>query len=240
MMKRLLQLGFGILATFAVYAGQAYSAPAERFEVTSIKAVRPTLVNTIAALQKNDAKAARAAFNDYDSAWNGIEVYINTRSKALYDAIEHNYQAKITKALEAPNPDTRAILPDAQAMLGKFDEAVKLVSTSAPLNPLYDDVARLRIVRAPMREVEPALKAGDMAKARKSYTAFDDKWDSIEDLIKDRSADSYTAIESNMIKIERALMADKPSATEVTALVKDVMGRYNDALAQVAKEARGR
>jgi hypothetical protein len=43
-----------------------------------------------------------------------------------------------------------------------------------------------------------------------------------------------------MIKIERALMADKPNATEVTALVKDVMGRYNDALAQVAKDARGR
>jgi len=158
----------------------------------------------------------------------------------LYDAIEHNYQAKITKALESPNPDTKAILPDAQAMLAKFDDAIKLVSTSAPLNPLYDDVARLRIVRAPLREVEPALKTGDIAKARKSYTAFDDKWDSIEDLIKDRSADSYTAIESNMIKIERALMAAKPNATEVTALVKDVMGRYNDALAQVAKDARGR
>ena len=242
MMKQMRKLGFGILAalTIAGFAGGVAAAPAERFEVTSIKAVRPTLVNTIAALQKNDAKAAKAAFSDYDSAWNGIEIYINTRSKDLYDAIEHNYQAKITKALDAPNPDTRAILPDAQAMLGKFDEAVKLVSTSAPLNPLYDDVARLRIVRAPLREVEPALKAGDMAKARKSYTAFDDKWDSIEDLIKDRSADSYTAIESNMIKIERALMAAKPNATEVTALVKDVMGRYNEAVAQVTKEARGR
>jgi hypothetical protein len=240
MMKRILQLGIGIFAALVVYAGHATAAPAERFEVTSIKAVRPTLVNTIAALQKNDAKGAKTAFDAYDSAWNGVEVYINTRSKDLYDAIEHNYQAKITKALESPNPDTKAILPDAQAMLAKFDDAIKLVSTSAPLNPLYDDVARLRIVRAPLREVEPALKTGDIAKARKSYTAFDDKWDSIEDLIKDRSADSYTAIESNMIKIERALMADKPNATEVTALVKDVMGRYNDALAQVAKDARGR
>ena len=242
MMKRIRNLGFGIFAAVAIagFADQASGAPAERFEVTSIKAVRPTLVNTIAALQKNDAKAAKAAFEGYDGAWNGIEIYINTRSKDLYDAIEHVYQAKITKALAAPNPDTKAILPDAQAMLGKFDDAIKLVSTSAPLNPLYDDVARLRIVRAPLRDVEPALKAGDVAKARKSYTAFDDKWDSIEDLIKDRNADSYTSIESNMIKIERALMADKPNATEVTTLVKDVMGKYNDALAMVAKEARGR
>jgi hypothetical protein len=53
---------------------------ADRFEVASIKAVRPTLVRTVDALQKNNPKAARDAFGDFDSAWNGIEVYINTRS----------------------------------------------------------------------------------------------------------------------------------------------------------------
>jgi hypothetical protein len=40
-------------------------------------------VNTIAALKKGDVPKARAAFADYDSAWNGIEVYINTRDKAM-------------------------------------------------------------------------------------------------------------------------------------------------------------
>jgi hypothetical protein len=34
-------------------------------------------------------------------------------------------------------------------------------------------------------------------------------------------------------------MADKPDNAEVTGLVNGVMGQYNDALAQVAKEARG-
>jgi hypothetical protein len=125
-------------------------------------------------------------------------------------------------------------------MLAKYDEMIAFVSKAAPLNPLYDDVARLRIVRSHLREVNPALKAGNIAKARNSFMEFNDRWDSIEDLIKDRSADGYVAIESGMIKIEQALMADKPDAAAVTGLVNGVMGPYNAALAQVAKEASGR
>ena len=63
------QIGFAIVAALAVAgtAGQAF-AQGERFEVTSIKAVRPTLVNTIAALQARDVARAKAAFEAYDSA----------------------------------------------------------------------------------------------------------------------------------------------------------------------------
>jgi hypothetical protein len=76
-------------------------------------------------------------------------------------------------------------------MLAKFDETVALIAPLPPLNPLYDEIARLRIVLAHLREVPPALKVGDFAKARKSFQTFDDTWDSIEDLIKARNADSY-------------------------------------------------
>jgi len=50
-------------------------------------------------------------------------------------------------------------------MLVKYDEAIDMVAKAAPLNPLYDDIARLRIVRAHLREVVPALKAGNFDKA---------------------------------------------------------------------------
>jgi hypothetical protein len=219
---------------------KASRAADERFEVTSIKAVRPPLADTLAALEQRNVAAARAAFDAYDSAWNGIEVYINTRSKELYDVIEHTYQAKIAKALEAAEPDAAAIVPDAKTMLAKFDEAIGLVSTAQPLNPLYDDVARLRIVRAHLREVVPALKAGNVAKARKSYEAFDENWDSIEDLIKARSSDNYVAVEKGMIDIEQALMPDKPDVAKVSALVNEVMAKYNASLAEVMKEARSK
>ena len=245
-MTRIRRIGYGVLAGLAIaaMAGQAGAVeaakPGERFEVTGIKAVRPTLVATIAALQQHDVARARAAFQDYNSAWNGIEVYINTRSKEMYDTLEHVFQARIEKGLGAANPDTAALLADAQAMLIKYDETIDMVAKAAPLNPLYDDVARLRIVRAHLREVIPALKAGDVAKARKSFDEFDDTWDSIEDLIKARSADDYVAIEKGMIDIEKALMPDKPDLTQVTDLVNAVMAKYNAGVTAVTREARNR
>jgi hypothetical protein len=233
-----------VAAVLAILAMTGPPKPAqaadERFEVTSIKAARPPLADTVAALEKRNVAAARAAFEAYDSAWNGIEVYINTRSKEVYDFLELNYQRKIAKALDAAEPDMAGLLTDAKVMLAKYDEAIGLVSKAPPLNPLYDDVAKLRIVRAHLREVVPALKAGNVAKARKSYMEFDENWDSIEDLIKARSDDNYVAVEKGMIEIEQALMPDKPDVAKVTALVNEVMSKYNASLAEVMKEARSK
>ena len=240
MMQRARRIGFGLFTTLAIvgFAGQAPAAD-ERFEVSGIKAVKPTLQATADAVKKGDIPKAKEAFEDYDSAWNGIEVYINTRSKPMYDKIELDLQDRITKALNAPNPDLPKISADLQEMIGKYDEAIALASSGAPLSPLYDDVARLRIVRSHLREVTPALKAGNIAKAKKSYEEFDAKWDSIEDLIKARSEDAYVAIEKGMIQIEQALMPEKPDVAQVTALIAAVNTQYNAALAMIMKEARG-
>ena len=238
-----MRVGFVVLLVAFVTAGQvitAHSAEGDRFEITSIKAVRPTLVNTIRELERRDAAAARTAFAEYNSAWNGVEIYVGVRSKPMYDALEHGFQARIEKALASGTADLAAVLEDAKAMLTKFDEMIDLVAKSAPLNPLYDGVARLRIVRSHLREVPPALKANDYAKARKSFEEFDANWDSIEDLIKARSADAYVEIEKGMIEIEQALMPEKPDVAHATALVNSVMGRYNTILAEIAKEARAR
>ncbi|HLK82321.1 MAG TPA: hypothetical protein VKT99_12615 [Xanthobacteraceae bacterium] len=239
-------IGLGLFVALLMLSqpGQAGAAEAakagERFEVTSIKAVRPTLADTVAALQRRDIAGAKTAFEAYDSAWNGIEVYINTRSKDMYDALEHVFQARIEKALNAPNPDVPALLADAQAMLVKYDEAIDMVSKAAPLNLLYDDIARLRIVRAHLREVVPALRAGNFDKARKSFAAFDTEWDSIEDMVKAHSADDYVAIEKGMIDIEKALMPEKPDVAAATALVNDVMAKYNATVTALTREARSR
>jgi hypothetical protein len=93
-------------------------------------------------------------------------------------------------------------------------------------------------VRAHLREVPPALKAGNFVKARKSFKNFDDNWDSIEDLIKARSADAYVAIEKGMIEIEDLLMPEKPDVAKATALVNEVMRQYNAILGEIAKDAR--
>jgi hypothetical protein len=240
MMQHASRFGIALFVTLAILglAGQDPAKAQERFEISSLKAVRPTLTNTLDAVQKRDAARARDSFQAYDSAWNGIEFYVNTRSRPMYDLLEHQYQPKITKALEGGTPDFAALAPEVQGMLAKFDELVAMVEKAAPLNPLYDEVARLRIVRAHLREVPPALKAGNFVKARASFKNFDDNWDSIEDLIKARSADAYVAIEKGMIEIEEVLMPEKPDAAKATALVNDVMRQYNAILGDIAKEAR--
>ena len=241
MMPRARRIGFGFFTTLAL-VGSAGQAPAadERFEVSSIKAVKGTLVETAAAIQKGDVAKAKEAFDAYDSAWNGVEVYIGTRSKPMYDKIELDLQARINKELDATPPDLTKARADIQEMLAKYDEAIDMVSKAAPLDPLFDDIARLRMERSHLREVIPALKAGNMEKARKSYAAFDAGWDPIEDLIKARSSDAYVAVEKGMIQIEQALMADKPDVAAVTALVTGVNTQYNAALAMVVKEARSK
>jgi tetratricopeptide (TPR) repeat protein len=238
MMQRLRGIGLALFTTLAICGAAGQASAADSFELTSIKAVRPTLVNTLNALQQKDIAKAKDAFEAYDGAWNGIEVYINTRSKDMYNAIELELQDRITKELNAPTPDYPKLVADTQAIIGKYDEAIAMVANGKPLNPLYDDVARLRIVRAPLRVVVPALKAGNIAKARKSYEEFDSKWDSIEDLIKARSEDAYVAIEKGMIQIEQALMPDKPDVAQVTSLVQALNMQYNGALAEIVKEAR--
>src|SRR5262245_46991072 len=240
MMQKLWQAVLAMAAALTLGGAVVVFAQGERFEIRSIRAIRPTLVNTIAGLQAGDVARAKAAFEAYDSAWNGIEVYVNVRSKAMYQTLEHEFQPRITKGLEASNPNVAALLADAQAMLAKFDELVALIAPMPPLNSLYDDVARLRIVRAHLREVPPALKAGNIAKARQSFQNFDDNWDSIEDLIKARNADSYVAIEKGMIEIEKALKPEKPDVAQVTAMVNEIMRLYNEALAEVVKDARAR
>src|SRR6267142_452871 len=100
-------LALSISLPLAGYAGQATrpAGGAARFEVTSLKSVRPILVKTIADLEKKNAAAAKADMADYDSAWNGVEVYVSTRSMDMYNDIEHNWQTKVTEAVNKPNPD---------------------------------------------------------------------------------------------------------------------------------------
>jgi hypothetical protein len=164
---------------------------------------------------------------------------VNTRSKDMYRLLELEFQPRITRAMEKPNPDMAEVLTDVQAMLVKFDEAVSTFANAVPLNPLYDDIARLRIVRAYLRGVTPALKTGNLTKARKSFEAFEDGWFNIEDFVRAQSLDAYVAIETGMVQIDQALLTpDQPDVTAVTGLVAGVMNQYNAVVTEVQKQAR--
>src|SRR5215468_736265 len=228
MIQVMCRLGLVLFAALASLTSRTPTAAAQansnadRFEVSAVKAARPFLVDTIAAIQQGNVARAKEAFDAYDSAWNGIEVYINVRSRALYQVLELELQAKISKGLDVPQPDMSALLSDAQTMLAKYDEAIEVIAKAPPLNPIYDELARLRIVRAHLREVNPALKVGNIAKARKSFEAFNDKWFDIEDFVRAQSLDAYVAIERGMLAIEDAFKPEKPEVEPLMALVSAV------------------
>ncbi len=228
----------GVGPALAQDRARSASTSTERFEVSSIKAVRPTLVNTIAALQKQDVPGAKSAFEAYDRAWNGIEVYINFRSIDMYNLIEHTYQDRIKKALNEPVPDAAAIAVDAQAMLGKFDEAVSMIEKAPPISPLFDDVARLRIARASLMPVNSALRAGDFSRARDGVAGFRRSWSSVAGLVKGRSQDAHDAIERALTELDAALKQDHPNTDQVTKTMSALNVSYNTVLGEVNKEAR--
>ena len=223
----------------AGYAGQARTGGgAARFEVTSLRAVRPTIQKLIADLQKKDQAAAKADIEAFDAAWIGVEVYVNTRNMDMYNDIEHNWEAKLTKELGEPNADLAGALSDAQALLKSYDAMLDYVAKAPPLNSKFDDVARLRIERSHLRDVQNFLKAGKVADAKKAWMAFDDNWDNIEDLVKARSRDAYDNIEKNMVTLEKQLMPAKPDIDMVGGTIAAINMDYNKIVQQITMEAR--
>ena len=229
-------------APAAAKAPQSAAAPAvpgEKKEVTLVKAVRPTLTSTVDALQKGDVAAARKAFAQYDPAWNGIEVYVSIRSSQMYSDLEADLEAKVQAALDNPQAKAADILPIAQALLAKYDEAIQMVQTGPAISPLFDDVAAIRIVRAPLRAVGPALKAGDMATAKSSFLLFQTRWPDVEDRIHASSSDAYFQIEGAMAKVNTAFQKTNPDPAELTPLVTTLMDSYNAGLNPINTAAKG-
>jgi hypothetical protein len=196
------------------------------------------LEETFQALQKDDLPAARAAFEAYSSEWNGIEVYVNFRSRPLYGEIESTCEADIEKELEEPSAKPAEILPRLQEMIAKYDEAIRLSDTGPPISPLFDDVATIRMVRAPLRTVGPALKSGDTAKAKSRFDAFKAGWGEVQRLFRDRSADAVQDTDTALAQADRHLSAASTNAAEAGPAVDKLLERYNYGLNLVTAAAR--
>jgi high-affinity iron transporter len=244
-------MGGPIAATLAtVHANAAPAVPAAalsanilpapkltsgRREATLVSGPRYLLEVAATAVANNDMPAARAAMDAYDAQWNGIEVYVNFRSRDLYGEIETHWQADINRALADPSADASQILPMLHSMMASYDQAIRLSDTGAPLSPLFDDVATLRTVRAPLRAVSPALEAGDTAKASAAYAEFRARYSLVTPLISVRAPDILPQINDALAQADAAMRNPTvDSAASVDALV----SAYNVAVNAVNTDAR--
>lgn len=226
--------------TEAKAPAQAPAAPGLSKELRVLNAVRPNLVQLVDAAQKGDFVTAQKALKAYNTAWNGVEVYVSYRAPDMYTEVEAVREAKVTELLGATPPNQADVLAAAQSVLAEYDLILAKVSAGAPISPLFDDVADLRILRAnTLRDATPALKAGDAAAARSLLQSFITKWADVEDMVHERSDAAYSDIEAAMAKVNTAIQKPSPAAAELTPLVATLSDRFNYAVSLVNAAARG-
>ncbi|MEA2717755.1 MAG: hypothetical protein QOI99_2072 [Actinomycetota bacterium] len=198
-------------------------------EVKLVSSVRPVIDALVVALQGTDVAKARAAYADYDSAWNGIEVYVNFRDLALYTKLEKDLQDPIGAAVNADNPDLAAQVPTALALGVAFDQAIANSTKGPALSPLFDDVAALRIVRADLRRTTALLKT-DIPGAKAAFASFRANYPQVEARVKARSDTADGQITAAIAAVAKEAAQPDATAATLTAPVATLSARYNYAV----------
>lgn len=215
-------------ATAAGSSSSPSSAPASTTkEVENVKTVRPVIDQMTAAFQKADLKAARDAYELYDSTWNGIEVYVNYRDRAMYGDLETDLQAKIADALSADKPNFPALVTLSQQLAKRYDDAIALVTKGPALSPLFDDLATLRIVRADLRVVTAALGANDVSKAKTYFAKFKANYSKAQPLVQQRSATAEPEVRAALAAADAKFQQPAATVDELKPLVATLTDRYN-------------
>jgi hypothetical protein len=211
----------------------------EKKEVRLVKTARVPLANTVAALEKGDVAGAKAAFAPYNGIWNGVEGYVVFRSRPLYEDIERNWEAKITEAFGTPQPNASEILSMARSMLASYDKAIEVSQSGPSISPIFDEVADLRVARAPLREVPAALSANDLSRAKGSFASFAQNWSgAVADESRARSAGTQTEIEQAITAVNAAWQQSGANASTLTPLVATVTNRVNYVVTLATTAAR--
>src|SRR5947209_3523588 len=138
-------------------------------EVANLNTVVPSAQKWKEAIARRDVRAAVQAGEDYEAAWQAVEVYINHRSLPLYTAVEVDTQFVMDNGLKQASPDWRRLSELADSLRKQLSVAIAFISAQPALSPLFDDLVLLRGVRARLLISRDALAAGDVAKAKTFY-----------------------------------------------------------------------
>jgi hypothetical protein len=205
------------------------AAPAPKSpEADLVALARPHIDELTAALKAKDLAAAEEALEAYDAAWNGIEVYVNVRSLSMYLKLEADLQVGIEDGLAADAPDFAALQAMSEELAARYDDAIQLSKDGIPLNPLFDDVATLRIIRADLRITTSALGDGNVEKAKEHFTKFKEGFDStVEPMLAVRDFNNEADTEAAVDAAADGFANAATSADDLTKLVAKVTSNYN-------------
>jgi hypothetical protein len=228
---------FALAALFiALLQVPANGQPAERFEISALKAVRPSLASLVAACDKGEVRAAKGAYEDFETGWKGIQVYVIMRDRNVFQA-EGNLEGKIATALNGSQPNMATVAVDAKALAARYDAFIVAIAKLPPLNPLFDDVARLRIARAEMRAVDIALRANDLPKARREFAIFNGKVGGIKPILVQRSPETWNAFTKEYPLLQMEIASVNPNVNKCFEHIRAIMSKYTRALTVLTRDA---
>jgi high-affinity iron transporter len=180
----------------------------------ALRTLNSHVERAISLAQAGDLAGATTAFEQVRTGWFAMEDGVRAASREAYTAIEdamgdaryalgQGDSAKAVTALEA----LRAT--NARFIAGEFAAAAPPATTGAP------DVATLV---SHLEAAQAALARNDLAAAQADLDAFKALWPDVEGQVKVRSADVYSAIESDMPQVAALLRAgDAAGAAQVLA-----------------------
>jgi len=155
-----------------------------------------------------------------------MEVYVSVRSVPVYNDLEINWQAKITKAFSDPSVTAEYIIPMAKAMMTSWDDALRNAEGGSAISPLLDDVWTIRIARQPLRRISGEINSGNITAATATFAEFKNGWAGITPLVKPRLADAYNDVEAAIKAVDAALAKPGVTPAELIPLVGTLSSRF--------------
>lgn len=207
-------------------------------EVANLKTIPPFIQRWQAAILRRDVAAAVQAGEDYEAAWQAIEIYVNHRSLPLYNDVEIDTQFVIDAGLREPQPDWPTLARLIDHLRQQVGVTIGFVSAQPPLSPLFDDLVPLRGVHAQLLISRDALAAGDVAKARRFFTNFASDFPGVESIIATRSASALQEATDALAAASANFADPNTTAADLTPLVAQLLNRYGFGLNLLTAAAR--
>ncbi len=227
-------------ATTLAPATTAAASASESLEATRLATARPKLEALTAALAAGDLEASHDALEAYDAVWNGNEIYIQYRSLSTYLKLEADLQVAIEEGLASDAPNFAEMKTISEELSAVFEGSIAAAEQGPALNPLFDDLATVRIIRADLRITNAALDDGKVEKAAEYFATFAENFfNDAYPLLKLRNEESAEVTEIAVDDAVAAFADATKSAEDLASLTGKVLSEYNYGVGLVNAAARG-
>lgn len=221
-LNSLLKLGvcLAVQANLSLLSPAAQAADEQNYEITSLQSLSPYISKWRAAINKKNVARAQTAAEQYEAIWQGVEVYINHRSLALYRDMEIDTQFAIEDELEKANPDFNLMKQQIAHLEKDLRASIQMAKAGPKLSALFDDLVPLRTLRGKtLPVIRDALSetTPDIAKAKAAFAEFKQGFPEVSGLIEFRSSEAVADINAAIAAADLVFSDANATAAQLLA-----------------------